>query len=162
MRTSQLLINENHLGSRLNQAVTEHRRGEFGLLLAMLSSDARDLAQFHLDGMNLDSEAKLKRQFDLPEPQALTSELHKGIDCDNSGAFHQAGLSGFHLQQYLSPEPLVHRGRDPLAMQEVLANCDPITAARFHGELTVDAHLLELPHFTEQIVKQRALGDILA
>ena len=162
MRTSQLLINENHLGSRLNQAVTEHRRGEFSLLLAMLSSDARDLAQFHLDGANVDCEATLKRQFDLPEPQMLMSDLHKGIDCDNSSAFHQAGLRGFHLQQYLSPEPLVHRGRDSLAMQEVLANCDPVTAARFHGELTADVPLLELPHFTEQIVKQRALGDILA
>ncbi|MCG9755603.1 hypothetical protein L1D40_10305 [Shewanella insulae] len=162
MRTSQLIINENQLGTRLNQAIVDHRRGEFGLLLAMLSNDARDMAQFHLDDQAGDIEAKLKRQFELPEAQALTSALHLGEDKDNSEQFHQSGLCGFHLQQYLNPEPLVHRGRDPLAMQEVLANCDPISAARFHNEFDTDTQVIELPHFTEQIVRQRALGDILA
>lgn len=162
MRTSKLIINENQLGTRLNQAIVDHRRGEFGLLLAMLSNDARDMAQFNLEQTPSDLEAKLKRQFELPDAQPLTSALHLGEDRDNSEQFHQAGLCGFHLQQYLNPEPLVHRGRDPLAMQEVLANCDPVTLARFHNELDADAPVMELPHFTEQIVRQRALGDILA
>jgi len=48
MQIDDLLITESQLNSRLNNSVHENRRGEFALLLAMLSHDALDFSQFHL------------------------------------------------------------------------------------------------------------------
>lgn len=48
MQIDCLLITESQFSSRLNQSVQQQRRGEFGLLLTMLSHDALDFSQFHL------------------------------------------------------------------------------------------------------------------
>jgi hypothetical protein len=161
MRTNQLLINEANLGTRLNHAVTSDRRGEFALLLAMLSVDARDMAQFHTPASKDDLNTRLRNQFELPPEQTLVGNIAKEAVTDNSPQFHQSGLACFHLQQYLTPEALVIRGDDSLNMSRVLANCDPITRSRYRGDVHPQAMIGDYPHFAEQLVAQRVMADIL-
>ena len=48
MQIDGILTNEAQLGNQLAVSVDENRRSDFSLLLAMLSHDAIDFAQFHL------------------------------------------------------------------------------------------------------------------
>ncbi|MCG9696590.1 VC2046/SO_2500 family protein [Shewanella sp. Isolate11] len=162
MQSNQLLINEVSLGSRLNLAVSSDRRGEFGLLLAMLSSDMRDMAQFHLQGHKPDAEQKLRDHFELPAAQTLIADMGaKDEVVDNSMTFHQQGLSGFHLQQYLTPEALVTRGELSSDLTQVLDNCDVFTQARHNQSRSIPVKLDQHLHFAEQLLAQRRMAEIL-
>ncbi|QYJ87773.1 hypothetical protein K0I73_08915 [Shewanella mesophila] len=162
MRTNQLLINEANLGTRLNQAVTSDRRGEFGLLLAMLSTDARDMAQFHLQSQTEDLNTQLRDRFELAAEQPLVVNMAEVDVVDNSPQFHSAGLVNFHLQEYLTPEALVIRGSDSLEMSRVLANCDQVTRSRYRGQIEPQSMIGDYLHFGDQLVAQRAMAEILA
>lgn len=162
MRTNQLLINEANLGTRLNHAVTADRRGEFALLLAMLSTDASDMAQFHVESPTNDLNTRLRKTFELATEQPLVTNLAEEEVIDNSPQFHAAGLTNFHLQQYLTPEALVVRGNDSLDMSQVLANCDLVTRSRYRGQIEPQAMIGEYLHFGDQLISQRAMAEILA
>ncbi len=138
MRVEPVLINELQLGDTLNRAIEFNRRGEFGLLLAMLSNDARDMAQFTLS-QDLPLEAKLKLEFELPESQPLTADLSTGYIIDNSYHFLAEGARSFQLHQALVPEALVIRGGRESAMSEVLDNTD------LHTRLRMDDVRAEMP-----------------
>lgn len=129
MRVEPVLINELQLGDTLNRAIEFNRRGEFGLLLAMLSHDARDMAQFTLS-QDMPLEAKLKLEFELPEPQPLTADLSSDYIVDNSRHFLADGARSFQLHQALVPEALVIRGSQNSDMSEVLGNTDLPTRLR--------------------------------
>lgn len=161
MQTNRLLINEVNLGTRLNHAVSDDRRGEFALLLAMLSDDARDMAQFNLPHSLKDTESRLHQQFELPQSQPLLANIAEDAVTDNSAAFHQQGMSAFHLQQSLTPEALVIRGHESMAMNAVLNNCDPITLSRYRGELNPQIGIQDILHFADQVVAQRTMADIM-
>ncbi|MGL4938620.1 VC2046/SO_2500 family protein [Shewanella sp.] len=166
MQIAVPLVNEAQLGSRLNAAIEHNRRGEFALLLALLSVDARDMAQFQ--GQQQDqTEQKLRHQFDLPPAASLLADL--SLDdaiVDNSPLFLQASPRAFQLQQAIKPEALVIRGREPQGMVEVLSNCDLTTQQRQRKQLAsadIQAALLkQLPHFADQLAMQRNLAPLLA
>ncbi|MCE9678542.1 hypothetical protein LZP69_04955 [Shewanella sp. AS1] len=168
MQSNQLLINEVNLGTRLNQAVGMARRGEFALLLAMLSNDVCDMAQFHLQECDNKLQA-LRQKFQLPPPQPYVADLSLNAVVDNSACFHHSleeqshtsNLTGFHLQHYLTPEALVVRGRDSLDMHQVLTNCDPVTQARHKGEVNAATYFDQDQHFSEQLVAQRTMAKAI-
>lgn len=104
MRTDVSLINELQLGERLNLAVESHRRGEFALLLALLSQDVRDWPQFHLHD-DVEKDTVLRQQFDLPAPQPLVGDLsQEPSPVDNSYHFISEGERSFQLAQALMPD----------------------------------------------------------
>ena len=78
MQIDDLLITESQLNSRLNNSVHENRRGEFSLLLAMLSHDALDFSQFHLPKTEIDNlvieEEALRKQFGAGPKQLLAPD----------------------------------------------------------------------------------------
>ncbi|ABZ76503.1 conserved hypothetical protein [Shewanella halifaxensis HAW-EB4] len=161
MSISQLesaLINESQLGSRLNHAVGSNRRGEFGLLLSMLSEDARDMAQFQT-AAHLSHDLRIK--FELPAPQTLIGQLDDDIMVtDNSLVHQQSGATAFRLANTLNEEALVIRCKESLAMQEVLANC-ALSVRQRYGQVSV-APKVELTHFVDQLVMQRQMGELIA
>ena len=138
MRVEPVLINELQLGDTLNRAIEFNRRGEFGLLLAMLSHDARDMAQFTLS-QDVPVEVKLKQEFELPDPQPFIADLSAEYVVDNSQHFIEEGARSFQLHQALVPEALVIRGGREQAMSEVLDNTD------LHTRLRMDDARAEMP-----------------
>ncbi|GAA0782381.1 MULTISPECIES: VC2046/SO_2500 family protein [Pseudomonadati] len=160
MQIESLLINELQLGSRLNAAVEHQRRGEFALLLALLSADSSDMAQFQFD-KDLTINQKLYKKFELPQPQALvddlsTSSQHK----DNSLVFHSHGLRQFHLQQNLSPEAMVIRGKHQDGIAQVLSNTSVLIKSKYENN-QVSPELLEDMHFVEQLERQRQISQTM-
>jgi hypothetical protein len=161
MQIESTLVNELQIGSRLNVAIEHNRRGEFGLLLAMLSVDARDMAQFQLDD-DVDMTQKLRRHFSVPQPQLLVDDISAHPDTfDNAMVFQQQGARQFQLQQILTPEALVIRGSQTNAMVEVLSNCDYLTK---HKAINAYQHHnpLEEMHFLEQLNTQRKISQTMS
>ncbi|OBT11568.1 queD-like protein [Shewanella sp. UCD-FRSSP16_17] len=154
------LVNELQLGRRLNDAIEHDRRGEFGLLLSMLSADARDMSQFQLD-KELDDNQKLYKAFDLPKQQQLVCDLSKQQAIDNASAFHQSGSSQFQLTQALHPEAIVTRGEFDDDMQIALANCDLLTKLK-HQQKLPEVSELDKMHFLDQLSVQRKISETIA
>ncbi|MCT8986386.1 VC2046/SO_2500 family protein [Shewanella phaeophyticola] len=161
MQIESTLVNELQIGSRLNGVIEQNRRGEFGLLLAMLSADARDMAQFQLD-KDLNVDQKLRKQFSLPPAQSLVADVSTDIHVtDNAPLFQQQGARQFQLQQALTPEAFVIRDAQPDAMVEVLSNCDELTkrkALNSYQQHTV----IEDMHFIDQLATQRKISQTMA
>ncbi|WP_153913179.1 VC2046/SO_2500 family protein [Shewanella sp. TC10] len=154
------LVNELQLGNRLNDAIEHDRRGEFALLLSMLSIDARDMSQFQLDKeLNLDE--KLYKAFELPQKQQLVCDLSQQQAVNHADDFHISGASQFHLKQALQPEALVTRGKYEDDMQIVLANCDELTKLK-HQQQTPEISELNQIHFLDQLATQRKISETLA
>ncbi|MGX9461662.1 VC2046/SO_2500 family protein [Shewanella sp. A14] len=161
MQIESTLVNELQIGNRLNVAIEHNRRGEFGLLLAMLSVDARDMAQFQLDN-DIESTQKLRKQFSLPNPQLLVDDISVHPDTtDNADIFRLHGARQFQLQQALTPEALVIRGAQPDSMVEVLSNCDYLTKSK-----AINAYKQHTPiedmHFLDQLSTQRKISNTLS
>ncbi|MCL1089419.1 queD-like protein [Shewanella profunda] len=154
------LVNEAQIGTRLNAAIEHNRRGEFALLLSLLSVDARDMAQFQWQ-KDLDTSEKLQQQFELPPKQPLLTDLSLFEPIvDNSQVFMAQGARAFQLKQALRPEALVIRGAEPMAMAETLSNCDLTTQLRQRGRLTTPK--IEVMHFADQLAIQRNLIPLQA
>lgn len=152
------LVNESQLGSRLNHAVGSNRRGEFGLLLSMLSEDARDMAQFQTPGHLCDD---LRTKFELPAPQKLLGLLDSDHSVtDNSKTYQLNGPTAFRLANALNEEAIVIRHNEPLGMQEVLANCALSTRQRY-SQVSTKAKV-ELMHFGDQLLMQRKMSELIA
>ncbi|MDO6640666.1 VC2046/SO_2500 family protein [Shewanella sp. 5_MG-2023] len=160
MQIESPLVNELQLGNRLNDAVEHHRRGEFALLLSMLSNDACDMAQFQVD-KNLSIDEKLYKQLHIPKPQALVCDISQQQAINHAGDFYESGLSQFHLQQALKPEAVVTRGKYDKDLQITLANCDLLTKLK-HQQLVPDTSALAQNEFLEQLTIQRKMSETLA
>lgn len=161
MQIGSTLVNELQIGSRLNEAIEHNRRGEFGLLLAMLSSDTRDMAQFQFD-LELNTDQKLRKQFALPPAQRLVDDISTHPNpTDNAHLFLHQGARQFQLQQALTPEAFVIRGKQPDAMVEVLSNCDELTKRKALN-LYQQHNVIEDIHFLEQLATQRKISQTIA
>jgi hypothetical protein len=161
MQIESTLVNELQIGNRLNVAIEHNRRGEFGLLLAMLSVDAVDMAQFQLDN-DIESTQKLRRQFAVPPAQLLVDDISVHPDTiDNAIVFQQQGARQFQLQQALTPEALVIRGSQPDAMVEVLSNCDYLTKNKAINAYQQQTPIEEM-HFLDQLNTQRKISNTLS
>lgn len=160
MQIESLLVNELQLGGRLNAAVENQRRGEFGLLLAMLSADSNDMAQFQFD-KHLTIDQKLYKQFQLQQPQKLVDDLSSTAEHINNGAvFHSQGLRQFHLQQSLYPEAIVIRGKHDDAMTQALSNSSHFVRSKYEG-LETHYEAIEDMHFVEQLERQRQISQTM-
>ena len=161
MQIESTLVNELQIGSLLNVAIENNRRGEFGLLLAMLSIDARDMAQFQLDN-DVESTQKLRQRFSVPQPQLLVDDISVHPDTiDNAMIFQQQGARQFQLQQALTPEALVIRGSQSDSMFEVLSNCDYLTKNKAINAYQQHTPLEDM-HFLEQLSTQRKISRVLS
>lgn len=160
MQIESTLVNELQIGSRLNVAVEHNRRGEFGLLLAMLSADARDMAQFQLD-IDLNVEQKLRKQFSLPPAQRFVDDVSSDVHVTDNAPLFQQGARQFQLQQALTPEALVIRGAQSDAMVEVLSNCDELTKRKAIN-VYQQQDIIEDMHFIDQLATQRKISQTIA
>ncbi|MBQ4833283.1 queD like 2 [Pseudoalteromonas sp. MMG010] len=143
MQIDGLLITESQLDTRLNKSVHERRRGEFSLLLAMLSHDALDFSQFHLpqsDSLNdIVDEHVLRKKFGSGPIQQLAPDKfnmligqHNCKILQQSG--EQSGMMTIKLTHCLNPEPLVIRDDSTHIPLSVLDNCELAVRKRTTNE----------------------------
>lgn len=138
------LITESQLGSRLNNAISCQRRGEFALLLSLLSADAGDMDQFQLDN-DFNLTEKLHNKFEIPPQQALVDIIDEQHLPTNHGAvFLTQGIRAYHLANCLQPEALVARPDPTQTTQEVLDNCDLHTQQKYLGKREPQAAQVDL------------------
>lgn len=135
MQIDDLLITESQLSSRLNKSVQQQRRGEFGLLLAMLSHDALDFSQFHLPKTELSNSQpnneQLRKELGAgPEQLLAPNEFDMLIGQHNAKRLHESGLSDIRLRHCLTPEPLAIRNDKTHVPLEVLDNCELVVRKR--------------------------------
>jgi hypothetical protein len=128
---SEALLHELQLGEQLNACVSETRRADFSLMLAMLAQDVREQSQFLLPkndnsthGNDAASDnAKLRSLFQLPpeEPLALKS-------LDDIALFNQAELiesnrvATLHLSNAMNPRALAFRDNHKHIETDVITN----------------------------------------
>ncbi|MDV2856387.1 VC2046/SO_2500 family protein [Oceanimonas sp. CAM02] len=139
---ANLLINDSQLGDSLNQAVHQGRRRDFGLLLAMLSEDARDLPRID-EPVTPAGEPDWRQYFALPEPTPpMFAEQRDQARANTlstlAGSLQQDSL---RLLLAMRGEPL-KPSRDELPA-EVTSNLDPRALARMQGKL--NAYLPQQP-----------------
>lgn len=130
---ANLLVNDSQLGDSLNQAVHQGRRGDFGLLLALISEDARDLPRIN-EPKNEQGEPDWRRYFDLPAANPLYANEEDALRAPQlsalAGGLHQDSL---RLLLAMRAEPL--RVSDRALPAEVSGNLNPRTLARLDGSL---------------------------
>ncbi|WOT06683.1 VC2046/SO_2500 family protein [Shewanella youngdeokensis] len=159
MQAISPLVNELQLGSRLNSAIGASRRGEFALLLSLLSADARDLAQFQTAEFK---QADLRAKFNLAEAQPLLNRMDTDdIVTDNSAMFQIGGEVGFRLANALNQEALVIRRNESLDLEDVLNNCELNTRLRYQNT-EVKQQTVQLKHFADTLVEQRQMSELIA
>ncbi|GGB49950.1 hypothetical protein GCM10011502_23960 [Oceanisphaera marina] len=127
-----LLVNDSQLGDHLNQAVREGRRSDFGLLLALLSEDARDLPRIE-ETKNEQGQPDWREYFALPGQNPLYAEEQDEIRAPQLSAL-ASGLQQDSLRLMLAmrAEPL--RVSNDVLPTDVSSNLNPRTRARLAGE----------------------------
>ena len=127
-----LLVNDSQLGDRLNTAVSEGRRSDFGLLLALLSDDARDLPRIEAN-KDAQGEVNWRNFFDLPQANPLYADEQDSIRAPELSALaSNLQQDSLRLMLAMRAEPL--RVDQDLLPYEVNSNLSPRTQARFKGE----------------------------
>ncbi len=111
---NDLLVNELQLGVQLNECVHESRRSHFSLMLAMLTDDVRDHAQFMLpkteQAVDTTDEDSLRKLFNVNQPVSLGINNLKDIDNFNQAdLIENDRLSELRLRNALTPNPLTFR-----------------------------------------------------
>lgn len=109
-----ILVNELQLGEQLNECIHEDRRSHFSLVLAMLTEDVRDHAQFMLpqteDAKKDSNEQSLRKLFNVssPTPLGLTS-LDEIKQYNQADLIEQHNLTELRLLNAIAPKPLAFR-----------------------------------------------------
>lgn len=141
MQIERILSNELQLGQQLNTSVVDDR-ANFSLLLALMSQDVQDQAQFHLESYNHQqdvqskSNSSLQDQFPVPPQQPLVSDQTGEVQSLEAGELvNTHGLVAARLRHCLTPEPLSFElGKKHGIAADVFDNMELMTARRFSGE----------------------------
>ncbi len=101
------LVDELQLGQTLNQAISQGRRSEFSLLLAMLSPDVED-QPWVADAIPVDSASiDWRRRFELPQAKPVEAHVRSADRALAMAAqLTQGGMASVRLLECLEPEPL--------------------------------------------------------
>ncbi|AWB64963.1 hypothetical protein C2869_00245 [Saccharobesus litoralis] len=158
----QPLVHELQLGNKLNHAIGQPSRADFGLLVAMLSEQAQEFAQFQLEKQQIPQdnhqEEKLKAELGIVEPLRLSADENYFKHAHNiNKGLHQAGMASMCLNRYLIRDAL-SQYNDPNKLDDnVLANCSLHAARRIKAQeegkdpaLEIEQDLTQLKEVIEQ------------
>ncbi|MCM2680852.1 VC2046/SO_2500 family protein [Echinimonas agarilytica] len=132
IQATQPLRDEWQLGTQLNDCAHGGDSDKFRLLLAMLSEDVRDQAQFHQLETQHPLPSSLREQFDLPPEQALYSAPEALLSTDKADAMNNGGMSAVHLLNCLNPDALCGPEQSRINA-DVLATMSPLRQAQVQG-----------------------------
>ena len=139
MQVKPVIRNELQMDSQLCRSVHEARRGDFAWLLASLSADALDFAQFHLPKSVLESHQVDEQQLRLrlgaapAKPTALPDYQIDRAQHDRA-LLAQSSMTTLRLKECLTPEPLAVRDDKTYVPLPIIDNCDPSVQAKHHRQ----------------------------
>lgn len=160
MQIDGILCKEAQLGSALNHSVHEARRGDFGLLLSLLSQDALDFSQFDLPHTSLQeadkSEEALKKALQLGPQKPLAPEQFDMLIGQNNGFLAQGGdLTSLRLKECLQPEPFAVRNDKKHIPLHIVDNLEPAVREKLENtknpQMLVDNPDIDAAGFYDQI-----------
>ncbi|CCQ12358.1 Potential queD like 2 [Pseudoalteromonas luteoviolacea B = ATCC 29581] len=162
MQIERILLGEAQLNTQLNQSVQQGRRGDFAMMLSMLSQDALDFSQFHLPQSTTEekdkSEQALKRLLQIGPQKPLAPETFDLLLAEEDAFIVQSfGMTAMRLKECLMPEPFAVRNDKKHIPFEVKDNCElavrrkiqqqtakvnkvQMNAAAFYDDLASKAH----------------------
>ncbi|WP_105189955.1 VC2046/SO_2500 family protein [Pseudoalteromonas sp. T1lg48] len=137
MQIESVLINEAQLGTALNSSITQQRRNDFALLLAALSYDALDFAQFQLPKTRCEApmvgDEQLRRQLGAAQPRPCAPPSYNiALTQGQRQTLAMSSLTSLRMQDCLAPTPLAIRDDAMHLPLPVLTNCAPNVQAK-HG-----------------------------
>lgn len=149
MQSADILVNEVHLGDKVSRSVNQNRSGDFAMLMAMMSQNVLDNAQFSLPsespGAEDITEQRLRETLGLAQPVSYTPDDNSASQSILLGVdLHTEGLSEVKLKGYLQPEPLAMHDDAMHIDAQVLDNCEPVVRKRL--ELNQDSVAPKLEH----------------
>ena len=135
MQSDDILINEIQLGNQLGQAVHRNQRGDFALMLSMMSQNVLDQAAFALpsDSPGADDmdEERLRQVLGLAAKPVFAAGEESAMDAILLGVdLHTEGLTEVKLKGYLNPEPLALVDDVMHIESQVLGNCEQTVMQR--------------------------------
>ncbi|MEM0514335.1 VC2046/SO_2500 family protein [Pseudoalteromonas sp. YIC-827] len=141
MQIESVLINEAQLGTALNSSITHQRRNDFALLLASLSYDALDFAQFHLPKTPVHtrvvSDEQLRCQLGGATPRPCAPPHYDiALTQGQRQTLALSSLTSLRLQDCLAPTPLAVRDDAKHLPLPVLTNCAPSVQAKYGQQAT--------------------------
>ena len=125
--TSNILANELQLGSQLNECIHDNRRSHFSLMLAMLTEDVREHAQFLLPKIDnaekTTNDNTLRKFFNVNEPAPLALKNMEQInDFNQADLIVNNTLTELRLHNVLNPMPLAFRDDHTYINTDVINN----------------------------------------
>lgn len=113
------VISELRFGQSISQAVTQGRRADFALLIALFSNDVRDCTPVDKIDEKPTTEQLLRQRFELAQPQdLLNNQSSYQISAQQAALFQQSGMPSAKLSHYLTPEALTYRPEDTQGLPE--------------------------------------------
>ncbi|MEO2279154.1 VC2046/SO_2500 family protein [Pseudoalteromonas pernae] len=139
MQIESILSNELQLGTQLNKCVQEQRRGDFAWLLASISHDALDFAQFHLPVCDNTAaqvdEQQLRMQLGAARARPCAPEHFNIVLTQNQCEYISTGLrDSLRLQDCLAPTPLAIRNDLKHIPLPIIDNCEPRVQAKYQDQ----------------------------
>ncbi|WP_462158590.1 VC2046/SO_2500 family protein [Pseudoalteromonas sp. GB56] len=139
MQIESILSNEQQLGTQLNKCVQEQRRGDFAWLLASISHDALDFAQFHLPTSQAPAstveEEQLRAQLGAARARPCAPEHFNILLTQNQCEYISIGLrDSLRLQDCLAPTPLAIRDDLKHIPLPIIDNCEPRVQAKYQDK----------------------------
>ncbi|WED20922.1 hypothetical protein L3Q72_09740 [Vibrio sp. JC009] len=103
------LITEFGLGSNISQAVSSGNRADFALMLAMLTTDAREIEPVEPFDTTSTSEEQIRVQLGVSDSQPLkSSESTYDRGAEIARQFHGGGMQSARLQNGLLPDAMAY------------------------------------------------------
>ncbi len=137
---NQIIVNEADVGERLNQSVHHNDRADFALLLAMMSQDQLDAAQFHLPSGRTErltqDEQALAKSFGAGVKQPLAESDIQYQHDDLAALLATASMTDVRFRLGLKPEPLAKYNDPKRISDEVLDALEPTVQRKVVGMQT--------------------------
>ncbi|KXF81511.1 VC2046/SO_2500 family protein [Enterovibrio coralii] len=101
------LITDVQLGNHLSHAVTQGRRSDFALMLALLSGDATETTPLNPTYPEKTTDAMLRQALELPEPNRLAAEeIDYELCGEQASAFHSSSITSARFNHCVTPSAL--------------------------------------------------------
>ena len=164
MELNELLFHELQLGNRLGKSVSDNRRSDFALMLALLSKDIREQSQFYLyeteQGEEKVTDERLRQELSVPQPSRLAVEDLKDLSEFDQASHTKTNYAHIRLCQALNPMPLALENDEKKISDEVLTNTNLETQERLKAHLPKDITLndnigFNVPKWLDSVAQAR-------
>lgn len=166
MQTVQFVRNELDLGCKLNFAVHEQRASDFVWLLASLTQNATEFAEFELpdvpplsyeSGLNLDGIPII-----IGPQQPIANKAGYSQAQNHAQILASQGILQVFLENCLNPLPFAEKDDKTFIPEEVIDNCHPSVQQRLKANTTPVCNTINVEGFYNTISEIKQSVNVAA